>query len=108
MDNDKFIDCKKCGRFHKGDCKADERGLSGLNALLAAVGFKQKWHICWVANLPGSNSSHGDGTYTFRPRLTASNIDDLREMLAEDTAKAAGVPIAPEQINITGMIKIAS
>ena len=79
-----------------------------LNDLLAAVGFKQKWHICWVGNLPGRNVSYGDGTYTFRPKLTVKSIDGLRKKLAEDTVNATGLPVAPEQINIISMVKIAS
>lgn len=77
-----------------------------LNALLAAVGYKQTWHICWVAHLPGRVAIQGDGTYTFTPRLSASIISDLRVKLAEDTAAAGGGSVKPEQINITSLTKI--
>ena len=77
-----------------------------LNELLAAVGYKQKWHICWVALLPGKMPSYGDGTYTFTPRLTADIINDLRAKLAEETSKAAGCDVTPKQVSITSMVRI--
>ena len=77
-----------------------------LNELLAAVGYKQKWHIGWVAMLPGKLPSYGDGVFTFTPRLTENLIRELRAKLAEETSKAVGTDVTPEQINITGVARI--
>jgi hypothetical protein len=77
-----------------------------LNELLAAVGYKQKWHICWIAMLPGKLPSYGDGTFIFTPRLTADRIRELRTKLADETGKAARCDVTPEQINITGLARI--
>lgn len=77
-----------------------------LNELLDAVGYKQKWHVCWVAILPGKTPGYGDGTYIFTPRLTFSAIKDLRSKLAEDTSAAVGLDVKAEQINITGLMRI--
>ena len=77
-----------------------------FNKLLAAIGIKQKWHISWIAKIPGREISFADGTYTFRPRLTAAMINDLRAMLAKEISVVAGITIEPSQINITSMVRI--
>lgn len=77
-----------------------------LDGLLTLVGYKQAWHVCWVAFSKDRTTSYGDGTYTVTPRLTSKAIKDLRAMLAADTAKSAGFEIKPEQISITGLTRI--
>ena len=79
-----------------------------LNALLTALGFKQSWHVCWVANINGRSRSYGDGTFTFRPHLSEGSIDDLRDSLAKQTEAAAGLTVAKQQINIIGMVRLGS
>ena len=79
-----------------------------LNAFLTAVGYRQKWHVCWVATIPGRAISYGDGTFTFTPRLTAASISDLRNELACRTSEIAECHITAGQINITGLIRVAT
>jgi len=71
-----------------------------LNTLLSAVGWYQKWHICWVAQLDSGQTAICDATYTVRPRMCVKTIKDLRAKLATDTGCDA------KDINITAMIKI--
>lgn len=77
-----------------------------LNELLAMLGYKQKWHVSWVALIPGRDESYGDGVYTFTPRLTENAVKELRKLLAEQTGDKAGIDIKPEQINITGLARV--
>lgn len=81
---------------------------SKLNALLTALGFKQSWHVCWVVSINGSSGSYGDGTFTFRPHLSESSIEGLREHLAKETEAATGLTVTKKQINIIGMAKLGS
>jgi len=77
-----------------------------LNKLLSAAGYRQTWHVCWVANIPGKMPIYGDGVYAFRPRLTSNSVEDLRMEIAEDTGAAIGCKLMPEQISITGLARI--
>ncbi len=77
-----------------------------INSLLMLIGYKQAWHVCWVAMVPNRANSYGDATCIFVPRLRENVIKDLRAMLAAYTSESAGFEIKPEQISITGLARI--
>lgn len=79
-----------------------------LDVLLAAVGYRQEWHICWRAATPSGRHIYGDGTYSIQPRLTASTILKLREYTAEQASGAAGFRVEPSQIFIMSMTRIGA
>ena len=73
-----------------------------INKIKALLGLKEIWHVSFIV----SCKSYGDGTYTFRPKLTPHLIDSLRNELACEATLAVGSKIAPSKINIIGMTKL--
>ncbi len=67
---------------------------------------KQAWHVCWVTNISGRNSSYGDGTYTMDKKLNSDAITALREKLADEMTEAVGTKVKPERINITSLTRV--
>ena len=70
------------------------------------LGFKQEWHVSYVVSINGRSGSHGDGIYTFRPKLTSLSIASLRKDLAAEASIAAKMEIDPKKINIIGLAKL--
>ena len=77
--------------------------MNALRKLFAAILPNQKWHVCWVAQIPGRGITYGDGVFTFSVGL---DVGQLRVILASDTSEAAGCEVKLEQINITGLCRI--
>lgn len=77
-----------------------------LNYFLSVIGYKQVWHISWIAMKLGGEKSYADAAVTISPRLTEKSIIMLRKGLAAKTSDAIGESVTAEQINIVGMTRI--
>ena len=77
--------------------------MKKLRKLFTSIMPPQKWHVCWVAQIPGREITYGDGVFTFSVGL---DVGQLRVILASDTSEAAGCEVEPKQINITGLCRI--
>lgn len=68
----------------------------------------QKWHVCWIAKIPGRQITYGDGVYSLKQSITKETIDldGLRAKLAIDTGNSAKTDVTPSQINITCLTRL--
>ena len=77
--------------------------MKPIRKLLASIMPPQKWHVCWIATIPGQGTTHGDVVAVIHEPL---DVDKLRADLAIRTSEAASREVAPGQINITGLCRI--
>jgi hypothetical protein len=77
-----------------------------LNKLKKFLGFKETWHVSFVIYIKGHNTSYGDSTYTFRPKLTKHLIADFRQSLAIEAMHNTKLDIDACNINIMGLTKL--
>jgi len=80
-----------------------------FNWLLKKAGYKQKWHVAFVASVTGRQNSTGDGSFLVKGMMTSEIIEEIREACAKDVSDAIGgqQKIESRQINIVCLTRIS-
>jgi hypothetical protein len=77
-----------------------------IDKLLVLLGHHQTWHVAWVARVPDHTDTYGDSAITVTPRLGDNTLNEVRSFLAQETTKALGRAVAPQQIHISSLTRI--
>ena len=76
-----------------------------INKILKLIGYRQVWHMCWVARMEDESFSIGEGSFILRPRMTVEDIHSLKEKFKLITAESAGKKVA--HVTIISMVRIS-
>lgn len=77
-----------------------------LNWFLYAIGHRQAWHVSWTAHLDNGVVARGDGTYIIRPRLTVTDMKNMRAFFANEAVKVLNREVGPEHVRIVSLTRI--